>query len=66
MAMSTTNKSKEEQNIDSLTYGEYVCVLCHHRFYGIPNDAKPVHKGICCDDCYKEVVITEILKRKYW
>lgn len=66
MSISSMNKKKEHKSIDSLTYGEYLCVLCHHTFNGIPNDAQPVHKGICCDECYKEIVVPAILKRKYW
>ena len=38
--------------------------------YNGPSDTtctgKPVHKGICCDECYKEIITPALIRRKYW
>ena len=68
MSISTTKtkNKKAPKKASEYMYGEYVCILCHHRVIGLPNDAEPVHDGICCDECYQKVVVPAILRRKYW
>jgi hypothetical protein len=33
------------------------CVICKEKLMGFGNNAEPVRKGICCDDCNREMVI---------
>lgn len=36
---------------------EHKCVICKNRFIGWGNNAEPVKKGICCNDCNFEKII---------
>ena len=33
------------------------CIICHKKIIGMGNNASPVKKGICCDNCNIMVVI---------
>ncbi len=33
------------------------CVICKKEYDGYGNNAEPVKKGLCCDDCNENVVI---------
>ena len=39
-----------------------MCVICKKLIIGYGNNAEPVKKGICCDECDKSVVITARLQ----
>jgi hypothetical protein len=38
------------------------CIICKMEIRGYPNNAFPIAKGCCCDECNK-LVIAERLKR---
>ena len=38
------------------------CVICGKKYKGYGNNADPVAKGYCCDDCNIDVVVPERLK----
>lgn len=40
-----------------------ICCVCGKKFNGYGNNAYPICKGICCDDCNYKVVIPSRLKR---
>ena len=42
---------------------EYKCVLCRGIFEGYGNNAEPLKKGKCCDDCNLRVVQERINKK---
>tara|TARA_R110000824_G_scaffold270330_1_gene458764 strand:- start:272 stop:433 length:162 start_codon:yes stop_codon:yes gene_type:complete len=33
------------------------CVICKVVFEGYGNNAEPIRKGICCDDCNQKVIL---------
>lgn len=37
-----------------------ICCICGERILGKGHCAEPVHNGICCDKCRKEVVVPRI------
>ena len=41
---------------------KYTCVLCKGKFEGFGNNADPLEKGVCCNDC-NYLVIIERIKR---
>lgn len=36
---------------------KHKCVLCKKKFFGFGNNAQPLKKGLCCDDCNLTKVI---------
>jgi len=45
---------------------EKTCVLCGRTFYGFGNNPEPLvpfESGRCCDDCNRDKVIVERLRR---
>lgn len=41
---------------------EKKCVICGKKFGNFGNNALPVKKGLCCDDCNLRVVIPKRIK----
>ena len=41
------------------------CVICGEKISGHGNNADPVKRGCCCDDCNIKVVVPERLKKLY-
>nr|DAP84754.1 MAG TPA: antitoxin [Caudoviricetes sp.] len=41
------------------------CVICGEKISGHGNNADPVKRGCCCDDCNLKVVVPERLKKLY-
>lgn len=41
------------------------CCICRKNIIGIPDNAEPVMKGRCCDECNQKVVIPQRLKEVY-
>jgi DNA-directed RNA polymerase subunit RPC12/RpoP len=39
------------------------CVICGKEIFGYPNNAMPVAKGYCCNDCNWTVVIPARIRR---
>lgn len=39
------------------------CIICNQEIKGYPNNAEPVKKGCCCDNCNMTVVIPARLKQ---
>lgn len=39
------------------------CVICGLDFLGYGNNAEPLKKGICCDDCFRREVLPVRLKQ---
>lgn len=37
------------------------CVICKEEYEGYGNNANPVKKGLCCDKCNMEVIISSRL-----
>lgn len=37
------------------------CVLCGKEFSGYGNNAEPLKKGVCCDECNQKVILERIL-----
>ena len=36
---------------------KHKCIICGKEFKGYGNNAEPIKKGICCDECNIKVVI---------
>lgn len=41
------------------------CVICGRKFSGYGNNADPVAKGECCDDCNVNVVVPARIRMIY-
>ncbi len=41
------------------------CVICGRKFGGYGNNADPVAKGECCDDCNLKVVVPARIRMIY-
>ena len=41
------------------------CVICGKKYSGYGNNADPVAKGECCDDCNLKVVVPARIKQIY-
>ena len=41
------------------------CVICGQKFSGYGNNAEPVARGECCDDCNLKVVVPARIKMIY-
>lgn len=39
-----------------------ICVLCKKKYIGYGNNAEPIKKGQCCDDCNSIKVVPERIK----
>ena len=39
---------------------DYVCSICGTRYQGYGNNAQPINKGRCCDDCNSLVIARRI------
>ena len=39
------------------------CSICKKKYAGWGNNAEPINKGRCCDDCNFKIVIPERIKR---
>ena len=44
------NRQKMEELIN------HICCMCKKEFEGFGNNAEPLMKGICCDDCNISVI----------
>jgi len=40
----------------------HICVLCKKKYVGFGNNAQPLAKGFCCDEC-NQLVIRERMKQ---
>lgn len=37
-----------------------ICCICGKEIIGYGNNAEPIKKGLCCDNCNKEVILARI------
>jgi len=53
-----------EHDFDNLM--SYKCSICKETHVGYGNNARPVNKGTCCDECNKLIVIPERIRELQW
>lgn len=51
------------KNVLNEAFEKHKCVLCGKEFTGYGNNAEPLAKGLCCDECNDEKVIPERIKQ---
>lgn len=52
----------EEEDLDESTKRDNKCVICGKEIEGYGNNAEPVKKGKCCDECNRTVVLPARIK----